>query len=140
MPRRETAREGDLVERGGIGAAAQERIAKATLPLARQIHQHGGKWETGGILGAAHILAEQRRNAGVGDAESGLVVVDEDVVGMALVPDRSGGGEEPLLRFLLRDLARGGGALKAVRHLPHGVDNGARLLGTFCDKLAAGDQ
>ncbi len=59
---------------------------------------------------------------------------------MRFIPDRAGGCEEPLLCFLFRHLARGGGMLKAVGHLPHGVNDRMRLLSAFGDDLTAGDQ
>ena len=139
VPGRETAGEGDLVERGGIRAASKERIAQAALPVTREIHQHGCEGKTIGVLDAAHVLAEQGRNAGIGDADAGLVVVNVNEIGMLFIPDETGGSEEPLLRFLFRHLAASCGVRKAVGHLPDGVDDRMRLLGALGDELVAGD-
>jgi hypothetical protein len=99
------AGERNLVERRRIRGAAQEGIAQAALTLTSKIDQHLRKGKPVGVLLFPHILADKRGNAGVGNAEARLVVINEDEVGVILVPDVAGRLEELLLGFLLRDLS-----------------------------------
>src|SRR5579871_3038137 len=100
MPRSETANIGKLVERG-LRATFWKRVADRSLALPGHIEHHRCERHTGRILQAAHVFSDQTRVAGVRDTETGLRIVDEDVVAVVLEPDGAGGGIEARFRFLL---------------------------------------
>src|SRR6266702_4328178 len=136
---RTTAREGNLVERGGISAAATERVAQRALALLRHVHQRDREQHAVGVLVRAHVLADELRNAGVGDAQPGLVVVDIGVVAVVFVPDVIIGLEEALLGFFLRHLAGLEGLVVTVSQIPDDINGGMRLLDPLGDELIARD-
>ena len=139
VPRCITADVSHLLERG-LRAAPGKRISDRSLAALRHIEHHLGKGKSGRVFQTAHVLSDQPGIAGVHDAQTGLGVVDEDVVGMAFEPDGAGGGREARFRLLLAHRARLGGAFETVRHAPDGVDDGMGSLGPLGGKFATGDE
>jgi hypothetical protein len=139
MPRCKTADIGNLVERG-FRPAPGKRVPDRALAAPCHVEHHRGERHSARILQPAYVLADQARIAGVHDAEPGLGVVDEDVVGMAFEPDRTGGGIEAGFRLFLSHRAGLCGVFETLRHAPDGIDDGMRPFGSLVGKLAASDE
>ena len=139
MPRRKTADIRNLVERG-FRAAPRESVPDRALAAPCHVEHHRGKRHSARILQGAHVLADQARIAGIHDAEPGLGVVDEDIVGMAFEPDSTGRSIEAGFCFLLTHRAGLCSAFETVRHAPDGIDDGMRPFRSLVGKLVAGDE